>query len=254
MRYDELNKLSLENARHEIVKNLIGQQQIVKNRLDELEKEYKLYEDDYIKARAEGDASENSALDTAINNMSSAQASIYKNTQLLRYMDCITEPEYVQSISSYDYEYIIKTLQATESNAIMSAAVKSQLGSFENIKTINRDTAVKLVRTLDSMWNLPNFIQNETEDEIYHLVKKTLLESKQRPYKPCGKAVMYSAIRVAINGVVYTFMLCPEGISFVTDGIVSVDTILGSSILNSTVTGKKQILNQNLEYVIQEIY
>lgn len=254
MRYDELNKLSLKDARDEIVKNLIGQQKVVRTRLDNLEREYAQYKGDYEKARAEGDASENSALDTAINNMSSAQASIYKNNKLLHDMECITEPEYVNNTTSYDYSNVLRKLKQTEETSTISAAIKQKIGNFDRIKEMSRTECVNLVKVLDSLWSLPNFNQNETEEEMYLLVRKTLLESKQRPYRSCGKAVMYSAVRVSINGVVYTFMLCPDGISFVTEGIVSTDTILGNSILGSTVTGNHQILNKNLKYVILEIY
>ena len=82
---------------------------------------------------------------------------------------------------------------------------------------------------------------------------------KIRPYNPCGMVMLYSAVRIQVlnsssdEKEIYTFMLCPDGVSFAEYGIVALNSVIGSNILKKSVNADVTI-NNKLSYKILEIY
>lgn len=252
----DLNRLSMKEARKAIIQNLITKWATLDSDLNNLNQLLVEYENKLKAAREDGDTSENSAYEQAINNVSTTQANIHK-TQKLKYdMSLITEPEFVTVINASEYDDIIDILENTHGTSVMSELVfrhfdndvkKLATCSRANIKEILRKAYILINNAQDK------FDYNEGEQEIVGLLEKVLTSYKVRPYKPCGKVVLYSIVRVDVNGSTHTFMICPDDISYVHEGIIAANSELALNLLNGEV-GDSNVIREGLRYTIKEIY
>lgn len=256
MIYKELVKLDMPRAREELVKNLIAQRQKIEHRIVELEAQLQSYTEDYNHAKRDGDARENSALDTATSNMQMTSSEIYSNNELLKNMDRITEPEYLLHKCTVDFDNIVETLSIQSSESMIAAAILQRVGDNPagKLKAMTRKEADELMKYVHIFMDLPQFECKSVDRDVVHMLQDALLESKPRPYVTCGKVVIYSAVRIEINGVEYVIMICPEDITFMWDGIVAANSEIARHILGRSVTNTYVHLNDKIKYIIKEIY
>lgn len=252
----ELRGMSIENARQAIVNNLILERTEIVHTLEQLDIEKAKFEGDLVGAGT-GDTSENSAYDTAISNIATTQGRIFKYQQLQREMDLVTEPEYVLATSTYNFDNFIAKVEGTKDSVLISTLIYRFFnGDLNKIKTAPRSTMMELLKQVKKLIGLASegYVFNEGESDMYDDLNELIKDSKPRPYVPCGQVVMYSVVRADINGEEYVFMICPSGISFVTEGIIACDTEIGKRVMGETVTGVKQTVRDGLHFTIKEIY
>lgn len=257
MNYKELVKLDMPTARKELVKNLIGQRQKIEHRIVELEAQLLEYTENYNHAKRDGDARENSALDTATSNMQMTSAEIYSNNELLKNMDRIIEPEYLLHKCTVDFEQVVESLSIqSEEESMIAAAILKKIGDspVEKLKAMTRREADELMKYVHVFMSLPQFESKPIDKEVVQMMSEVFEESKPRPYITCGKVVIYSAVRIEINGVEYVIMICPEDITFTWDGIVAANSEIARHILGRSVTNTYVHLNDKIKYIIKEIY
>lgn len=256
MNYKELVKLDMPTARQELVKNLIAQRQKIESRLEELEVQLQEYTDNYNHAKKDGDARENSALDTATSNMQMTSSEIYSNNELLKNMDRITEPEYLLHKCTVDFDNIVEILNVQSGESMIAQAILQKVGASpaQAFKSMTRREADELMKYVHIFMDLPQFTPKSVDHDVVNMLRDALLESKPRPYVTCGKVVIYSAVRIEINGVEHVIMICPEDITFTWDGIVAANSEIARHILGRSVTGTYVHLNDKIKYIIKEIY
>lgn len=256
MNYKELVKLDMPTARKELVRNLIGQRQKIEDRIVELEARLQGYTEDYNHAKRDGDARENSALDTATSNMQMTSSEIYSNNELIKNMDRITEPEYLLHKCTVDFKQVVDSLTAQSEESMIAAAILQRIGDSpaDKLKAMTRKEADDLMKYVHIFMDLPQFDSKPIDNEVVQMMTEVFLESKPRPYITCGKVVIYSAVRIEINGTEYVIMICPEDITFMWDGIVAANSEIARHILGRSVTDTYVHLNDKIKYIIKEIY
>ncbi len=256
MNYKELLQLDIASARVELVKNLIAQRQKIEQRIVELEGQLQEYTENYNHAKRDGDARENSALDTATSNMQMTSSEIYANNELLKNMDRITEPEYLLHKCTVDFNQVVDSLKLQSDESMIAAAILQRVGDSpaEKLKAMTRKGADELMRYVHIFMGLQEFAPKPIDHEVVQMMQDIFLESKPRPYITCGKVVIYSAVRIEINGVEYVIMICPEDITFMWDGIVAANSEIARHILGRSVTDTYVHLNDKIKYIIKEIY
>lgn len=251
-----LNKMELKDARKAMIQNLIIRWNDLDKELDKLNKSLVEYEGKLKAAREDGDTSENSAYEQAINNLSTTIANIFK-TQKLKYdMSLIKEPEFVIATGADDYIDVIDTLRNTSETSVISQIVSRYLGGDLNkIATCTRDEMKTLMAKINYIveHGSDQFDYNTDEQEIVDILREVTYNYKVRPYKPCGKVVLYSAVRVLVNDLVKTFIICPDDVSYVYEGIIASNCELASNLLNGIV-GDSNTIREGLKYTILEIY
>lgn len=251
-----LNNMSLKDARHAMIRNLIIRWNDLDKELEKLNKSLVEYEMKLKAAREDGDTSENSAYEQAINNLSTTIANIFK-TQKLKYdMSLIKEPEFVMATGADEYIDVIDILKNTRETSTISQLVFGFLdGDINKIATFTRDEMKTLMAKLNYiiMNASDKFDYNTEEQEIMDILKEVAYNYKVRPYKPCGKVVLYSAVRVLVNNSVKTFIICPDDVSYVYEGIIASNCELASNLLNGEV-GDSNTIREGLKYTILEIY
>lgn len=256
MNYKELVKLDMPAARKELVANLIAQRQKIEHRIVELEAQLLEYTENYNHAKRDGDARENSALDTATSNMQMTSSEIYSNNELLKNMDRITEPEYLLHKCSVDFNNVVESLTIQSADSLIAQAILQKIGESpaERLRSMTRKEADELLKYVNIFMGLPQFESKSVDHDVVQMLSDALLESKPRPYVTCGKVVIYSAVRIEINGVEYVIMICPEDITFMWDGIVAANSEIARHILGRSVTNTYVHLNDKIKYIIKEIY
>lgn len=251
-----LNNMSLKDARHAMIRNLIIRWNELDKELEKLNKSLVEYEMKLKAAREDGDTSENSAYEQAINNLSTTIANIFK-TQKLKYdMSLIKEPEFVMATGADEYIDVIDILKNTRETSTISKLVFGFLdGDINKIATYTRDEMKTLMAKLNYiiMNASDKFDYNTEEQEIMDILKEVTYNYKVRPYKPCNKVVLYSAVRVLVNNSVKTFIICPDDVSYVYEGIIASNCELASNLLNGEV-GDSNTIREGLKYTILEIY
>lgn len=251
----ELNSMSIQDARAAIIKNLIEERSKIDSALKELDSELTKYEEDLNKARADGDTSENSAFDTAIDNIASTQGRLYKYQQLQRELDNVTEPTYCEATSTSNVERFVNFVSICKDRSMLCQVVEEYFnGDLTAINSKSRKELVSFCKVLDNVAQLEGDKFDLAEQEILETLKTFLRSAKPRPYVQCGVIVLYTTVRIDINGETYTLMVCPPGISFVTEGIIAADTEIGKRLLGKSDINVKQIVNAKLEFTIKEIY
>jgi transcription elongation GreA/GreB family factor len=252
----QLNKMSMKEARNAIVQNLINRWSSIDESLESLSKSLVEFENKLKAAREDGDTSENSAYEQAINNVSMTQANIHK-TQKVKYdMSLIAEPEFVAATHMDDYIDVIDTLtNMREVSAMSELAFRHFENDISRIATCSRAEMKKLMFKVNYIISNggDSFDYNESEQEVVELLKEITTKYKTRPYKSCGKVVLYSVVRVEVNDTMHTFMICPDDVSYVREGIIASNSELASKLLNGEV-GDSNIIREGLRYTIKEIY
>lgn len=252
----QLNNMSIEAARKAIIQNLISKWSNLDNELNSLSKLLVEYEGKLKAAREDGDTSENSAYEQAINNVSTTQANIYM-TQKLRYdMSLISEPEFVSVTRASEYDDVIETLKnMREISAMSELTFRHFNNDINKIATCSRAEMKSLMNKVRYLIaNAGDKLDfNESEQEVVEILEEVTYRYKVRPYRPCGKVVLYSVVRVEVNGTTHTLMICPDDVSYVHEGIIAANSELASKLLNGEI-GESNTIRDGLRYTIKEIY
>lgn len=252
----QLNSMTLKDARTAIVRNLISKWENMDRELDSLNQSLVEYEEKLKAAREDGDTSENSAYEQAIDNLSITQNNIYKMQKAKYDMSLINEPDFVAATHADDYIDAIDVLKNTrEISGLSDLAFHHFDGDISKLATCSRDDMKKLMFKLNYFISRDGkeFDFNESEQEVYELLKEVMTKYKTRPYKPCGKVVLYSTVRVLVNDELYTLMIYPDDVSYIREGIIASNSELASKLLNNEV-GDSNIIRDGLRYTIREIY
>lgn len=254
--YTQLREMSIDKAREAIVSNLVINWNSMEGELKSLNEELSKYEKDLAKARADGDTSENSAYDTAIDNISSMQARIFETQKLQREMGLITEPEFVRQTHHSDCDDIIRVLKDVRDGSLISELTFRHFnGDIEKLRTATRQNLNELLKKCDYLISNDGkgYDYDLSEQETYEMLKDMIINHRLRPYRPCGKVVLYSVVRAEVNDEDYVFMICPPGICYVEEGVIAANCELASKIMNNVV-GDHHVIRDGLRYTIKEIY
>ena len=129
----ELNKLSLEDARKEIIKNAAEQKKKLEDEIANYKSRLEEAFRSMNKARADGDASENASLDDARKNVSQNQTAITACQERLDDFETITDRDY--RLHEFDEELFYQHLNSGTSE--FAQELKSLVAQFDNMRSFS---------------------------------------------------------------------------------------------------------------------
>lgn len=284
-----LNSLSLADASAEISLALIKERISLKEQKAELEKLKEKYQHDYIAAN-DGDASENAPLEQAIQNLKTITGDIVAVVKKSQTLDKIEDSVYVTAV--YDYDMIMMDSEAMSPDSIRVLndvfSIDSLSGLPDRIKEMSRDDLVQAVIQFDAYYGqtMANIIRSEyPEDSDVWKSRKALSDvvdgklnagimaqeykvlsdfehikamKSVRPYNYCGVIVMYTTVRLDLDGRMFTYKIYPKGLSFIDDGVMAADARLATALMGrhagDTVSIRNSSKGQILNYKVLDIY
>ena len=255
---EDLNRMSIEDARKAIIGNLITTYKDICKSYDLAQQKLNKNKVDVSKAKAEGDTSENAQYDTSLSELAFTTGNIIALKRQIENMSNIKEPTYMkENRSQYVDNEINILLKSSLNESAMSKYIASIFGtSFEGIVDATEEQLSQIIKYYNE---LPDEQVTENETKIVTRFVTYVQSMKIRPYNPCGMVMLYSAVRIQVlnsssdERETYTFMLCPDGVSFAEYGIVALNSVIGSNILKKSINADVTI-NNKLSYKILEIY
>lgn len=247
---EELNKLPIQEARSAIISNLIQEYEKIDSQIKDLKIQSEGYQEDLDRAKASGDLSENSAYTNAIENLSSTFARILKYTELQYDIQRVEEPEFVyQTTGKSQLTRCIAEMNELGSDPIIDYLRANYGQDLSGMQDITTKECNKVFAQLNNIAD---------DKDLYDLVSYkyiTDIRSYARGvYLPIDRIVLYSAVNVSIDNENFTFVICPDNISFVSEGIVAANSRVGSSLLGLSRTSS-QIRVQGDKFIkINDVY
>lgn len=260
MTINKYNDMPLEKAREKIIEKLLQKDSEIDELLEEKRKSLAENEQAMILARADGDASENSALETAIKNIQRDHGEIDDLMVLKGRLDAIREYSYVKG--KYDYKSLVDILNSAKMNSDgytlaldLIRILPNQEDLYEGLYNVKASDVKQLEMT---------YMQSESKDSLNADDRELLSRldslyniSKVRKYKPTGICLEYSTVRVLVDDgtskTVFTGFICPEGISFIEDGIFAANSQLAKLLIGNSINTNK-FVNGNITYKLLELY
>lgn len=260
MEINSYNDMPLEEARIQIIRRLIKKDA-------EIDEDLKLKKDALdnaelrmVTAKMDGDASENSALESAIDDIRRIRGEIDSLMVLRGRLDNITECDYKKG--KYNYKIIIdilKNAMSAPDKYIIATELLELLddkqdlyNSLYNIKAGD----VKALELRYSQYASKDNLCNE-DKELLLLLDSLYNISKLRKYKPTGICLVYSTVRVLVDDgntkTIFTGFICPEGISFIEDGIFAANSQLAKLLIGNSMS-TNQFVNGKIRYTLLELY
>lgn len=260
MEINKFNNMPLPEVRKAIIKLLLEKDNDFDRQLLEARERLNTAERNMVTARADGDASENSALEKAIEDIRRIHGEIDSIMVLKGRLDNITESEYLRG--KYDYDSIVSILESAKVNPTGFVIATDLLNILPNKENINE--GIRNVKAKDVELIIIKYAAYDSKDSLCNEDKELLLLldslyniSKLRKYKPTGICLEYSTVRVLINDgnteTIFTGFLCPEGISFIEDGIFAANSQLGKLLIGNSMSTNK-FINGNITYRLLELY
>ncbi len=284
-----LNSLSLADASAEISLALINERISLKEQKAELDSLKEKYQHDYIVAN-DGDSSENAPLEQAIQNLKTITGDIVAVVKKSQTLDKIEDSVYVTAV--YDYDKIVMDTSAMSPDSIRVLLNIFEIESIDKlpdrIKSMSKDdlfqavvqfdayygqTMANIIRSEypegDDIWKsraaLSSVVDGKLNEGVMAQEYKVLLDFEHiktmksvRPYNYCGVIVMYTTVRLDLDGRVFTYKIYPRGLSFIDDGVIAANARLATALMGRHVGDVVSIRNsskgQILNYKVLEIY
>lgn len=289
LKQEYLNSISLEEASAAISRALIDERISLKKQKAELDELRAKYQNDYIVAN-DGDSSENAPLEQAIQNLKTITGDIVAVVKKSQSLDKIDDSIYVKSV--YDYDIVVMDAAAMPPDSVRVLCDVFDIQSVEQlpdrIKEIPVDDLLSCVMRFDEYYGqtMANIIREEYPegDDVWKSRKalsdavdeklrsgvmaqehKVLLDFEHiktmksvRPYNYCGVIVMYTTVRLNLDGRKFTYKIYPKGLSFIDDGVMAADARLATALMGRRVGDTVSIRNsskgQILNYIVEDIY
>lgn len=245
----ELNKLSLEDARKEIIKNAAEQKKKLEDEIANYKSRLEEAFRSMNKARADGDASENASLDDARKNVSQNQTAITACQERLDDFETITDRDY--RLYEFDEELFYQHLNSGTSE--FAQEFKSLVAQFDNMRSFSSFKFKNLYNKYCQAKGM------STDDlDLLEDLRKLNYCLQYNSYNSTGLVLMYSAVRVEVSvqgkqPEIITAVCFPGQVSNIEQGILSVETLLYKLIVNSDMQHPIKRYN-NIQYTIKDIY
>lgn len=289
LRQEQLNGMSLQEASSAISRALIEERMSLKKQKAELEELREKYQNDYIIAN-DGDSSENAPLEQAIQNLKTITGDIVSVVKKSQSLDKIDDSVYV--MATYDYDVLLMDIDAMPEDS--KRVLYNVFGINGTAEIPNRILELETDELLDCICKFDDYyadrmlsiMQSEypENDEVwksrvklYAAVDKKLkvgvmaTEYKVltdfehikavkavRPYNYCGVIVMYTTVRLDLDGRKFTYKIYPKGLSFIDDGVMAADARLATALFGRHVGDTVSIRNMSkgkiISYTVEEIY
>lgn len=289
LKQEYLNGISLQEASAAISRALIEERISLKKQKAELEELRQKYQNDYIVAN-DGDLSENAPLEQAIQNLKTITGDIVSVVKKSQSLDKIDDSVYV--MATYDYDVILMDIDAMSADSkrvLFSIFGITELGGLpDRIRDMETEELLAAVLKFDEYYAdcMTNIIRNEYPDgdlvwksrvKLSEVVDKKLKDGVMaaeykvlsdfehiksikavRPYNYCGVVVMYTTVRLNLDGRRFTYKIYPKGLSFIDDGVMAADARLATALLGRHVGDTVSIRNMSkgkiINYIVEEIY
>lgn len=286
---DVLNSLPLKEASDLISDTLINERKALRERRAELDRLKAQYQEDYIAAN-DGDARENAPLEQAIQNLKTVTGDILAITKKYQSLDAVEDQIYLNA--TYDYESVtecIKGMSETSARMLFTCFNVKDVAEFRKfLEASDYDGLTECVNAYDSYYGdtvLNNMhvdfpddspiwksrsefdrvvVQRRADGEMAFEYKILMELSRLRemkampPYNYCGKIVMYTTVRLRMQGMLYTYRIYPKGLSFIDDGVMAANARLASALMGKrageTVNVRHLSRDKILVYEILDIY
>ena len=255
------NNMSLVDARVEIINRLVTKDSDIDKQLERLRKDLAQAEQKLINARNEGDASENSSLEDAINEVQCKHGEIDSLMVLKGRLDTITEYSYLKS--KYDYKTICDILNEAKGclggnpiAAKLLEVIGQTTNLYDSLYNLKASDVESVIIFANTQINRDSLTVRDKEllsrlDSLYKI-------SSLRKYKPTGIVLEYSTVRVRITGgstdIIMTGLICPEGISFIEDGIFAANSSLAKALIGNSINGNRKFMHGRITYELLELY
>lgn len=253
----ELVQMDLKSAAKVIADAVIAKRDSLSILAKELESKHKQFEQDYIKAASDGDASENAPLDDARDNLRTNTGRIGANRKMIQRMDNIDLGEYVKMTFSFEDIYgSFAILTDEQKEKILTTLKMDSIEEIvETIKTIQPDEFIKFI---DSIY-IDAVNCGDTGIEKFSHELNAYRKVKNLPeYNSCGVIVMYSTVRINYNGADRVYRIFPTGISFLDIGVMAADSRVGSALMGrrkgETIILSHAATKQRLQCKILDVY
>lgn len=284
-----LNSINLEDASRKISESLINERIRLRDRKIELESARVKYQDDYIQAN-DGDARENAPLEQAIQNLKTITGDIVSVTKKSQNLDKIEDSIYVSAV--YDYDVLLSDVRMMSPDSIRVLYDVFNIKDISELKdaiiAMSYDDVVKSVLLFDEYWGatMANIIKSEYPADSDVWKSRSMLESvvdqkldegvlsserqvladfehikemKAIPsYNYCGVIVLYTTVRLDLDGRLFTYKIYPKGLSFIDDGVMAADSRLATALIGrhkgDIVSIRHASKGKILNYKVVDIY
>ena len=285
-----LNSMSLQEASEKISDAIIAERLSLQKKRADLETLKEQYQNDYLIASADGDARENAPLEKATENLKTTQGDIVAVTKKYQSLDSIEDVKYLNA--TYDYDIVMDMLSRLEQNSLAVlydcfkvSGTEELVMSIKNCDSNELNDAIlsfdryygttmeELLRSQsggDVVKGMSSSELTEAEKKLrqsghlateYRLLMElsSIKEMKEvPPYNYCGVIVMYTTVRLRLDGQIMTYKIYPKGLSFIDIGVMAADAKLAIALMGKH-KGDKVLIrhasrNKTLEYEILDIY
>lgn len=286
----ELNAMSLEQASERISDALIAERLGLQKKRAELESMKEKYQEDYIVANADGDARENAPLEKAIENLKTTTGEIVAVTKKYQSLDSIEDVRYLNA--TYDYDIIKDMVVRLNNNSLTILNKSFNVSSIDEliakIKSCDFDALNDAILSFDKFYGetMKSFIINEKGKDSVIWSSSSMVEAAEKemrqngvlateyrilmelsnirnikevpPYNYCGIIVMYTTVRLRLDGTIMTYKIYPKGLSFIDIGVMAADSKVASALIGKrkgdVIHVSHASKNKVLEYEILDIY
>lgn len=252
-----LNSVSLQEAASMISNALIKARDDLEKSKKQLFEDKKKYEEAYVLAYADGDASENAPLEAAIQNLKMVTGEIGSNARVLQIMDRLEDVEYL--IGTYDFTdletAIIKMPEEDKEQLFKAAGVTGTEALKEKLRNMSITEVAAVCKAYQS-WIKAKY--NIDEDDCLQSLAGFLSVVLMPRYNTCGIVVPYSTVRMEMNGKTMTYRIYPDGVAFIDIGVMAANARVARAIMGKQKGDSVSIRHDStgvlLTYKIIDVY
>lgn len=253
-----LNSLSLKEASVRISDELIKAKHDLEATRRRLIEDKKTYEADYVRAYEDGDVRENEPLKAATQNLKLVTGEMALNADVMQRMDGLEDSRFL--VGTYDFNNIVQSVDAASTNVrdyVLNSLSCRNSGQLERVLLESSTTEVGNV-----VVSLTDVIQESGSlDQDIECLRSLndYWEVKRKPeYNTCGIIVLYTTVRLRLNGQLMTYKIYPNGVSFIDIGVMAANSRVARALLGKekgqSISIRHDSNNTVLTYEIVDIY
>ncbi len=253
-----LNSLPLNEASVRISDELISKKRDLETTRYRLMEDRKRYEADYVRAYEDGDVRENEPLKAATQSLKLVTGEMALNADVLRRMEGLEDVQFL--VGTYNFGILEQTIH--EANSELRNLMLQQAGvtSIEEVgPALQRVSPYDISQMIIQMANLVKSTGEVEKDVDCLRALNDYWEVARKPaYNTCGIIVLYTTVRLCMNGQMMTYRIYPNGVSFIDIGVMAANARVARAILGKekgqSISIRHDSNNTVLTYEIVDIY
>jgi hypothetical protein len=173
-------------------------------------------------------------------------------------MEGLEDVQYL--VGTYDFsdvKYNLEVANEDTKKELLKITGASQIEEIVNV--LKASQPEDLLGWITDFEKFVNYAGNDQVDvELLRALTEFYKVASLPPYNTCGIVVLYSTVRLEMNGDLYTYRIYPEGVSFIDIGVMAADSRVARVLLGKEVGAEVGIQHTSnskvLTYKIVDIY